>query len=41
VMRFTPCFGSHADASHYAVNEGLGWVRERTAPVPASSALAA
>lgn len=32
VMRFTPRFGSHAAAVRYAVNEGLCWVRERTAP---------
>ncbi len=41
VMRFTPCFGSHAAASHYAVNEGLGWVRERTTPRLPSASCAA
>ena len=35
VMRFTPHFGSHAAALRYAVDEGLGWVRERTAARPA------
>jgi len=29
VMRFTPRFASHAAALRYAVDEGLGWVRER------------
>lgn len=32
VMRFTPSFMSHSAASRYALAEGLGWVRERTAP---------
>ena len=35
VMRFTPRFTSHAAAVRYAVDEGLGWVRERHAPRPA------
>jgi hypothetical protein len=30
VMRFTPRFASHAQAQHYATEQGLGWVRERT-----------
>jgi len=30
VMRFTPRFTSHSAALRYAVDEGLGWVRERT-----------
>jgi len=29
VMRFTPRFDSHAQAQHYATEQGLGWVRER------------
>ena len=33
VMRLTPCFGSHAAAVRYAVDQGLGWVRDRTAPL--------
>jgi len=33
VMRFTPRFGSHAAAVRYAVDQGLGWVRDRTAPL--------
>jgi hypothetical protein len=32
VMRFTPRFTSHAQALRYATEQGLGWVRERTAP---------
>jgi hypothetical protein len=32
VMRFTPRFASHAAALRYAIDEGLRWVRERTAP---------
>lgn len=32
VMRFTPSFGNRAAAVRYAVDQGLGWVRERTAP---------
>jgi hypothetical protein len=32
VMRFTPRFGSRAAAVRYAIDQGLGWVRERTAP---------
>jgi hypothetical protein len=31
VMRFVPYFASHAAALRYAVDEGLAWVRERTA----------
>ena len=31
VMRFTPHFASHAAALCYAVEQGLGWARERTA----------
>ncbi len=31
VMRFTPRFDSHAQAQRYATEQGLGWVRERTA----------
>jgi hypothetical protein len=41
VMRFTPRFRSHAAAVRYAVNEGLGFVRERTAPRAAPAACAA
>ena len=33
VMRFTPRFGSHAAAVRYAVDQGLGWVRDRTTPL--------
>ncbi|RYF33139.1 MAG: hypothetical protein EOO26_09195 [Comamonadaceae bacterium] len=29
VMRFTPRFGSHAAAARYAVEQGLGWVRDK------------
>jgi hypothetical protein len=29
VMRFTPRFASHAAAVGYAIDQGLGWVRER------------
>ena len=32
VMRFTPRFVSRAAAVRYAIDEGLGWVRERTTP---------
>jgi hypothetical protein len=32
VLRLTPYFGSHAAAVRYAVDQGLGWVRDRTAP---------
>ena len=32
VMRFTPRFASRAAAVGYAIDQGLGWVRERTAP---------
>ncbi|MBB1604289.1 MULTISPECIES: hypothetical protein [unclassified Variovorax] len=32
VMRFTPHFSSHGAALRYAVDQGLGWVRERTVP---------
>jgi hypothetical protein len=39
VMRFTPRFASHAAALRYAIDEGLGWVCERTAP-PAPACLA-
>jgi len=35
VMRFTPRFRSHAAAVRYAIDEGLGWVRERTPARPA------
>jgi hypothetical protein len=31
VMRFVPSFASQAAALRYAVDEGLAWVRERTA----------
>jgi hypothetical protein len=31
VMRFTPSFASRTAASRYAVDEGLGWIRERGA----------
>ena len=31
VMRFTPRFDSHAAATHYATEQGLGWVRARSA----------
>ena len=41
VMRFTPHFASHAAALRYAVDEGLHWVRERTAVRPASTTCAA
>jgi hypothetical protein len=41
VMRFTPHFGSHAAALRYAVDEGLHWVRERTAVRPAPTTCAA
>ena len=44
VMRFTPRFTSHSAALRYAVDEGLGWVRERTgsrvvsaSPVPCAA----
>jgi len=42
VMRFTPRFTSHAAAVRYAVDQGLGWVRERAPQVsrPAPLALA-
>jgi hypothetical protein len=41
VMRFTPDFASHAAALRYAVDQGLGWVRERTTSraMPAMAAL--
>jgi len=32
VMRFTPSFANQAAAIRYALDQGLGWVRERTAP---------
>lgn len=35
VMRFTPRFASHAAAVRYAVDQGLGWVRERHPVRPA------
>jgi len=41
VMRFTPQFGSHAAALRYAVDEGLHWVRERTAVRPSATTCAA
>ena len=41
VMRFTPHFGSHAAALRYAVDEGLHWVRERTAVRPTPTTCAA
>lgn len=31
VMRFTPRFANRAQAVHYATEQGLGWVRARTA----------
>ncbi len=31
VMRFTPRFANRAQALHYATEQGLGWVRTRTA----------
>lgn len=31
VMRFTPRFANQAQALRYAAEQGLGWVRERTA----------
>ena len=35
VMRFTPSFASHASAVRYAIDHGLGWIRERSAtPTP-------
>ena len=35
VMRFTPSFASHASAVRYAIDQGLGWIRERSAtPTP-------
>ena len=37
VMRFTPRFASHSAALRYAVDEGLGWVRERTGSRVASA----
>ncbi|MDM0014158.1 hypothetical protein QTH87_17100 [Variovorax sp. J22P168] len=30
VMRFTPSFASHAAAVRYAVDQGLGFIRERS-----------
>jgi hypothetical protein len=36
VMRFTPRFASHSAALRYAIDQGLGWVRERH---PARAAL--
>ena len=33
VMRFTPLFANSAAAVRYATDEGLGWVRERVAPI--------
>jgi len=41
VMRFTPHFASHAAALRYAVDEGLHWVRERTAVRPTHTTCAA
>jgi hypothetical protein len=37
VMRFTPRFASHAAAVRYAVDQGLGWVRERHPKRPAQT----
>jgi hypothetical protein len=34
VMRFTPRFASHAAALGYAIEQGLGWVRERAPQAP-------
>ncbi|MEJ7687754.1 MAG: hypothetical protein WKG52_12610 [Variovorax sp.] len=41
VMRFTPHFASHPAAVSYALDQGLGWVRERTAPRGAPTRCAA
>jgi len=30
VMRFTPRFASHGAAVRYAIDQGLGWIRERS-----------
>ncbi len=41
VMRFTPRFAGHAAAVGYAIDQGLGWIRERSAharPAPLDSA---
>jgi hypothetical protein len=35
VMRFTPRFRSHSAAVRYAVEQGLGWVREKHPARPA------
>lgn len=32
VMRFTPSFASHTAAVRYAIEQGLGWIRDRSAP---------
>jgi hypothetical protein len=32
VMRFTPHFASHAAAVRYAIDQGLNWTLDRTAP---------
>ena len=38
VMRFTPRFASHGAAVRYAIDQGLGWVRERgIAPAPCAA----
>jgi hypothetical protein len=38
VMRFTPRFASHAAAVRYAIDQGLGWIRERSAtPAPCAA----
>jgi hypothetical protein len=35
VIRLTPRFASHASAVRYAIDHGLGWIRERRAtPTP-------
>ena len=38
VMRFTPRFASRAAAVGYAVDQGLGWVRDRTTTIAPSAA---
>jgi hypothetical protein len=40
VMRFTPRFASHAAALGYAIDQGLGWVRERAPQVSKTAPLA-
>jgi len=34
VLRFTGLFDSAASALQYATEHALGWIQERTAPVP-------